>query len=115
MTLVLEDLDHLFALVGRDLLGVPAVRDWLVLVGLDEDVSELLVGDVLELDPLHSEDAVPLPVLHPHVAALVLHARGHLCHTQELSGGVNTEEELEALTLLQVFKGLVQLLVAVGG
>jgi len=80
MALVLEDLDHLLALVSGHLLRVPAVGDGLVLVGLDEDVPELLVWDVLELDPLHAEDAVPLPVLHPHVAALELNARGHLRH-----------------------------------
>ena len=59
-----ESGQHLHALRERDLLSVPAERHRAVVVVGQLDVLQVLVRNVLHVDPFHDERALPLPVLH---------------------------------------------------
>ena len=69
---------------------IARVGDRLALVVLEAYLAELAVGYVLDEDPPHREDAVPL-VLRPDVGLGVkVDARRHLSHAAELAAAYAT-------------------------
>lgn len=59
-----DNFKHLFGLLQRHFLSVPGVGHWLVVIVLQPDVSQLVVGHVFDENPLHLKLALPL-VLRP--------------------------------------------------
>ena len=90
-----KDLEHLFALLEGNLLSVARVGHRLVVVVLQLDAAQVLIGHVLHVDPLDLKAAAPL-VLRPHIGALVVvHARHHLGHAAKVTRAVHREEQVD--------------------
>ena len=90
-----KDLEHLFALLEGNLLSVARVGHRLVVVVLQLDAAQVLIGHVLHVDPLDLKAAAPL-VLRPHIGALVVvHARHHLGHATKVTRAVHREEQVD--------------------
>ena len=110
-----EDLKHSEALHPEDLLGVSAGGYWLVLVQGVVELFEVLVLDVLHVEPVQAEASHPLLALAPlHALVLEIHSRGHLGHCAEGSTVVVAEEKVNRVSsiLLGVLVHTVQLLIA---
>jgi len=88
----LEDRQHSLASFGVDLLAVPALASWLVLVEWIFDMDELSVWNVLDVDPLNFERAWPFSWLLPQVRVVlfVVDSLDHLCDSTEMFGLVHT-------------------------
>ena len=59
-----DNFKHLLGLLQGHLLSVPGVGDGLVVIVLQADVPQLVIGHVLDEHPLHLKLALPL-VLRP--------------------------------------------------
>lgn len=106
----MEDLD---ALIMRHFLSVSRRCDWLVLGRVSElDVTEGVVGDILDEDPSDFEDAFPL-VLGPDLAArVIIDSREHLGHPTEMTASIDTEQEIDRPGLVRLVEGTIQTLIA---
>ncbi len=140
--LLLEDLEHLAAQHGiDDLLRVTRIRDWFVLVVGQAQMAELVVRDVLNEDPGHAEQTVPLVRLaldkhapthrgllygtprntnkrgsHPEAEGRgVIHRGLHDREAAEAAGGVDAVEEEDRPGVSRAAEGLVQPPVALVG
>lgn len=84
----LEDRQHSLAGFGVDLLAVPALTSWLVLVEWIFNMDELSVWNVLNVDPLNFERAWPFSWLLPQVLMVlfVVDSLDHLCNSTEMLG-----------------------------
>lgn len=85
MVVVVNDREHLLSLLIGHLLGVAAVGYRLVLIILQGYVPKLVVGHILDVDPLHLKLALPL-VLRPNAGrGIVVHMTHHLCDATEMT------------------------------
>lgn len=90
-----ESGQHLDALGVRDLLSVAAEGDGAAIVVGQLDVLEVLIGNVLDVDPLHDEGPLPLSVLHPTPKVAVRVVIGyHLSHSAEAAASIDAEKEI---------------------
>ena len=88
-------------LIGH-LLSVSRVGHRLVLIVLQSDVPQLVVGNVLHIQPLQVKASFPLILCPEASVAAEVYLGGHLGHAAEVSATVDTEEEehVAALGLL---------------
>lgn len=88
----LEDRQHSLASFGVDLLAVPALASWLVLVERVFNMDELSVWNVLNVDPLDFEGAWPFSWLLPQVCMVffMVDSLDHLGNSTEMLGLVYT-------------------------
>ena len=79
------------------------------------EVEELLVGDVLDVEPLKPEVSLPFAVLPPVVEVLVNNVRGHLRNGQKLPGLDNPIKQQHGdLPLRALLEDVVQLVGGLG-
>ncbi|KAF3836500.1 hypothetical protein F7725_029058 [Dissostichus mawsoni] len=96
----------------RHFLSVPGVSHRLVVIVLQPDVSQLVVGHVFDERPLHLELALPL-VLRPDArVGIVVHRGAHLGHAAEVPAAVDAEQQVQGALVAQRAVGTVQTLVA---
>lgn len=109
-----NDFHHLNSVSVGNFLRVTRVRHRLVLIVLQADVTQLRVGHVLDVDPLHAERALPF-VLRPDArVGIVVDGRDHLRNAAEMAAAVDREEEVNDAGVLFAFaECLIQALVAV--
>lgn len=90
-----DNFKHLFGLLQRHFLSVPGVCHWLVVIVLQPDVSQLVVGHVFDESPLDLKLSLPL-VLRPHTCiGIIVHRRAHLSHAAEVPTAVDTEQQVQ--------------------
>lgn len=108
-----DDFHHLNTVSVGDFLGVTRVRDRLVFIILQANMSQLRVGHVFYINPLNAERALPL-ILRPNTrVGIIIDLRYHLSHATEVTGAVNRKEQVDNAVLLLTFSEcLVQSLVA---
>lgn len=84
-----DDFNHLNTVAVGNFLRVARVRDRLVFVVLQSNVTQLRVRNVLHVNPLDAERTLPL-VLRPDARiGIVIHRRDHLGHATEMTGAVD--------------------------
>lgn len=110
----MNDFHHLNSVTVGNFLRVTRVCHRLVLVVLQANMTQLRIGNILNVDPLHAERALPL-VLRPNArVGIVVDRRDHLSDTAEMSAAVDRKEEVnDAGVLFAVTECLIQSLVAV--
>ena len=109
---VVDHLQHLESLLTRNLLRVTRVGDGFVLVVLENYRTQLAVGHVLDVQPLHRELTLPL-ALCPHVRGVAeVHRRSHQSHPAKVSCTIDAEEEIDACIFSLALEGSVESLVA---
>ena len=112
MDVMVNNAQHLFALLHRHLLSVARVGNWLVLIVLQLDVAKLAVRHVLHVDPLDPKSTLPFVNTVPDHRVIV-DGRHHLRDAAEVATSVNTEIQVDRSLALALAVGSVQSLVAI--
>ena len=109
-----EDLEHHFALLWRDLLRVPGVGHGLTLIIFQANVTQLRIRHILHINPLNLELAFEL-VLDPDGGSgvAVVHTAQHFSHATKMSRAVDREEQEDGALPILGLEGRVQPFVAV--
>lgn len=90
---VLDDCQHSFTGFGVDLLAVPSLTGWLVLVERILDMDELSIWNIFDVGPLNFDRAWPLSWLLPQLlmSGFVVDSLDHFGDSTEMLGLVHTK------------------------
>merc|ERR1712142_1301124 len=102
---------NLFRFLWMYLLCIPRIGNWLILIVLQTNMTQSIVGNVLYINPPHIKPTLPF-ILYPNPSLYIKIDFGfHLSDTAEMSAAINAEQQihwsLNSLLLL-FFVSLVQ-------